>query len=136
MPTWNCRGRQSMASKASKVSVKKLILSGLKSSSCCFSPLWLMWWLKSPMPSNKLKVTNTPTATNATSLTIDSKAMANTIPRWCSLVSIWRVPNKMAKAAINIAMTRAVLLDPKSELPLPDTIIVKLCATALSCNAI
>ena len=37
---------------------------------------------------------------------------------------------------INIAMTKAVLLDPKSELPLPDTIIVKLCATALSCNAI
>ena len=51
-------------------------------------------------PSNIQNVTNMPTARNATSLTIDSVAIASIRPSWCSVASMWRVPNSTAKAAI------------------------------------
>ncbi len=50
-------------------------------------------------PSNILKVTKAPTATKATSLTTDSTATASIRPCWCSVASMWRVPNSTAKAA-------------------------------------
>ena len=45
------------------------------------------------------KVTNTPTARNASSFTRDSNAIAATMPSWCSAASRWRVPNTMVNAA-------------------------------------
>jgi hypothetical protein len=51
-------------------------------------------------PSNIQNVTNTPTPTNATSLTIDSVAIASISPSWCSVASMWRVPKSTAKIAI------------------------------------
>jgi len=50
-------------------------------------------------PSNITKVTKTPTTRKAQSLTMDSVAIASIMPSWCSVASIWRVPNRMAKAA-------------------------------------
>jgi hypothetical protein len=44
-----------------------------------------------------------PTARKATSFTMDSKAMAATIPSWRSETSSVRVPNAMVKSAMNIA---------------------------------
>ena len=45
------------------------------------------------------KVTNTPTARNASSFTSDSKAIAATMPSWCSAASRCRVPNAIVNAA-------------------------------------
>ncbi len=50
---------------------------------------------------------NTPTATNASSFTTDSNAMASITPSWCSVASICRVPNSAAKIAIRIATPNA-----------------------------
>ncbi|MNP20838.1 hypothetical protein D3C76_1134300 [compost metagenome] len=55
-----------------------------------------------------MKVTKTPTARKANSLTSDSKAMANTMPRWCSVTSRLRVPNRMVNSARISETTRAV----------------------------
>ena len=41
------------------------------------------------------------------SLTQDSKAIAATMPSWCSLASMWRVPNRMAKIAMPMAVRNA-----------------------------
>ena len=38
-----------------------------------------------------------PTATNASSLTTDSNAMASIMPSWCSVTSILRVPTRIVK---------------------------------------
>jgi len=46
------------------------------------------WVKRSSTPSNIRKLTNTPTATKAISLTTDSKAMAATMPSWCSVASM------------------------------------------------
>ena len=59
-------------------------------------------------PSNMKKVTNTPTVTNATSLTSDSVAIARMSPSWCSVASMWRVPNRTANAAIASATNSAM----------------------------
>ena len=48
-----------------------------------------------------------PTAMKASSLTTDSKAMATTMPRWCSVASRLRVPNSMLNSASNRATPRA-----------------------------
>ncbi len=37
---------------------------------------------------------------NATSLTINSVATASIRPCWCSVASVWRVPNSTANTAI------------------------------------
>ena len=52
------------------------------------------------------KVTKTPTARKATSLTIDSAAIASIRPCWCSVASMWRVPNSTAKVAIASATNK------------------------------
>ena len=54
-------------------------------------------------PSNIQNVTNIPTLTKATSLTIDSVAIASIRPSWCSVASMCRVPNSTAKIAIETA---------------------------------
>ena len=49
-----------------------------------------------------------PTARKAMSLTIDSAAIASINPSWCSVASMWRVPNSTAKAAIDKATNNAM----------------------------
>ena len=49
---------------------------------------------------NIQKVTKMPTARKATSLTMDSVAIASIRPCWCSVASAWRVPNSTANTAI------------------------------------
>ena len=58
-------------------------------------------------PPNTAKVTKAPTAMKATSLTIDSVAIASIRPSWCSVASIWRVPNSTANAAMASATKNA-----------------------------
>ena len=57
---------------------------------------------------NIQNVTNAPAAVNATSFTIDSVATASIKPCWCSVASVWRVPNSTANAAIASATIRAI----------------------------
>ena len=61
-----------------------------------------------PGPPNIQNVTKMPTARKANSLTIDSVATASIKPSWCSVASIWRVPNSTAKVAIDIATNSAM----------------------------
>ena len=49
---------------------------------------------------NIQNVTKAPAARKATSLTMDSVATASIRPCWCSVASVWRVPNSTANAAI------------------------------------
>ena len=49
------------------------------------------------------------TAMNASSLTTDSNAIASIMPSWCSVTSIFLVPNRIAKTAIAAATSNAVL---------------------------
>ncbi len=65
-------------------------------------------FIKSPKPPNTFQVTNTPTAKNANSLISDSKAIARNKPSWCSVASIWRVPNKIVNTAKARATKKAV----------------------------
>ncbi|MNJ64286.1 hypothetical protein D3C77_602300 [compost metagenome] len=55
-----------------------------------------------------MKVTKAPTARKASSLTSDSKAMARTMPRWCSVTSRLRVPKTMVNKARTSEITSAV----------------------------
>ncbi|OIQ73215.1 hypothetical protein GALL_451480 [mine drainage metagenome] len=57
---------------------------------------------------NIQKVTNAPAAIKATSLTIDSVATASISPCWCSVASVWRVPNSTANAAIASVAVSAI----------------------------
>ncbi|MOA32487.1 hypothetical protein D3C78_1537120 [compost metagenome] len=59
----------------------------------------MAWSNRSSKPSYRPYVTNAPTARKANSLTRDSKAMASTMPRWCSVASRLRVPNTMVNKA-------------------------------------
>ncbi|MGX1359757.1 hypothetical protein AB7M46_004814 [Bradyrhizobium elkanii] len=45
-------------------------------------------------------MTKAPAAMKATSLTMDSAAIARIRPCWCSVASVWRVPNSTANTAI------------------------------------
>ncbi len=54
-----------------------------------------------------------PTAMKASSLTTDSKAMATTMPLWCSVASRLRVPNRMlnrASSRVTPSASSAMLL--------------------------
>ena len=53
----------------------------------------------SPGPSKSVKVTNTPTARKARSLTTLSNAIAATIPSCRSLTSVSRAPNRIVNSA-------------------------------------
>ena len=76
---------------------------------------------------------NTPMATKASSFTSDSSATASTMPRWCSVASIWRVPNRIANAASSSATYSAG--SPNSASSLPGASTSTLIATALNCSA-
>ena len=60
------------------------------------------------MPPSMENVTKKPTARKVASLTRDSAATATIRPSWCSVASMWRVPNRTAKVAIVRAMMKAV----------------------------
>lgn len=97
--TWNCRGRQMMAIIAMPVCTSiagQFTASFQKASSsavlcACSSRSW--------KPLYRPKVTKAPTARKASNLTSDSKAIASTMPRWCSVTSRLRVPNRMVNNA-------------------------------------
>ena len=75
------------------------------------------------------------------SLTTDSKAIAATMPSWRSLASIWRVPNRMANAAIaSVTIEVGALQDAVAAACLASTTsgycsrIEKLVEIAFSCS--
>ncbi|MNT12996.1 hypothetical protein D3C72_1479490 [compost metagenome] len=106
--TWNCRGRQMIAIIATPVCTTidgQLMVSLQKPSRRGASCALLN---RSSKPSNRPKVTKAPTARNASSLTRDSKAMARTMPRWCSVTSRLRVPNTIENRASTSETTSAV----------------------------
>ena len=80
-----------------------------------------------------------PTARKANSLTIDSVAIASIKPSWCSVASIWRVPNSTAKVAIDSATNSAISPSTGWVTPLVGVIWARMVSsendTALSCNA-
>ena len=85
------------------------------------------------------KVTKMPTARNANSLTIDSVAIASIRPSWCSVASIWRVPNSTANIAIANATNNEMSPNSGRMPPLPalrcDRMVSSEADTALSCSA-
>ena len=84
------------------------------------------------------KVTNTPTARKAISLTIDSAAIASIKPSWCSVASVWRVPNSTAKVAIASATNSATSPSSGGAAPPGDAsakMVETEADTALSCSA-
>ena len=108
MAMWNWRGRQMIAVIDNSVMARKRPASPSGSvarpfiaddCSAAVAP--------TPSPGPSANTTNRPTARKASSLTHDSKAMAATIPSWCSLASMWRVPNRMAKIAMPTAVRNA-----------------------------
>ena len=80
-----------------------------------------------------------PTARNATSLTIDSVAIASISPSWCSVASMWRVPNSTANSAIASATRQAISPSTGCIAPLAGPIwtrmVVSEVDTAFSCSA-
>ena len=92
-----------------------------------------------PGPSNIQKVTKMPTAKKANSLTSDSVAIASIKPSWCSVASMWRVPNSTAKVAIDSATNSAMSPRSGCAAPLPPEICAMMVSsepdTALSCSA-
>ena len=90
-------------------------------------------------PPNIQKVTKMPTARKANSLTIDSVAIASIKPSWCSVASIWRVPNSTAKVAIDSATNSAMSPSSGRVTPGPGAIWARMVSsendTALSCSA-
>ncbi len=92
-----------------------------------------------PGPPNIQKVTKMPTAKKANSLTSDSVAIASIKPSWCSVASMWRVPNSTAKVAIDSATNSAMSPSIGLATPLPGEICAMMVSsepdTALSCSA-
>ena len=87
-------------------------------------------------PPNIQNVTKMPTARKANSLTIDSVAIASIRPSWCSVASIWRVPNSTAKAAIDSATNSAMSPSSGRVTLAPGAMMVSSeDDTALSCSA-
>ncbi len=85
-----------------------------------------------PLPG-KCSIANMPIARNASSFTSDSSATASTMPRWCSVASIWRVPNRMANSASSAATYSAGSVSAPPSPPGAST--ATLIATALNCSA-
>src|SRR6516165_3613670 len=141
--TWNCRGKQTMAAMARKVNaIHSMPAAGPPNSNSFASSGRAAARAKiSPKPSNSTRPANSPTATKATSFTIDSKAMAATMPSCRSLASILRVPNKTAKSASTAATHSSVLRKtlavwlPSPKLPWYSSSTLRLVETALSCSA-
>ena len=92
-----------MANSDRSVIASSVLITGSRVSAAAVSGRSRAWPNNANGPSNIQKVTNTPTPTKATSLTSDSVAIASIRPSWCSVASIWRVPNRTAKIAIETA---------------------------------
>ena len=79
-----------------------------------------------------------PAARKATSLTMDSVAIASIRPCWCSVASVWRVPNSTANTAIasvtTSAMSPMIGIEEKTLSSL--RMVSSEDAIALSCSAI
>ena len=86
-----------------------------------------------PSPGNSHSA-SAPIATKASSFTSDSSAIASTMPRWCSVASMRRVPNRIANTASISAMYSAGSLyhSAPSGLPLSTPTLMP---TALNCRA-
>ena len=97
-PIWNCRGSSSTANADSTISQNQLPYppTPAASSSTCAAAARSN---RSANPPKRPKVTNTPAARNARSLTTDSNAIAATMPSWRSEASRCPVPNRMANSA-------------------------------------
>ena len=101
--TWNWRGNKTIANSDSNVIAKSVLGTGSRESTAAVFGRSRACANSESGPSNIQNVTNTPTPTKATSLTIDSVAIASINPSWCSVASIWRVPKRTAKIAIATA---------------------------------
>ena len=81
-----------------------------------------------------------PTARKANSLTSNSVAIASIRPSWCSVASMWRVPNSTAKVAIKSATNNEISPNTgRAASPPCETwpmIVSSEDDTALSCSAI
>jgi len=128
--TWNWRGRHTIAVNASRVWARKpdgrVALANAPAPAATRVPM--------PPPPGRCRIASAPIATNASSLTSDSSAIASTIPRWCSVASIRRVPNRIAKAASSSATYRAgsAYHCAASGCPLSTPTLIP---TALNCSA-
>ena len=88
-----------MAKNESATMHRKLPIDGVYWIARTASGVFIARWISS-CGSNIQKVTKAPAARKATSFTIDSVATASIRPCWCSVASVWRVPNSTAKVAI------------------------------------
>ncbi len=102
------------------------------------SALAWAWLNRSPKPSYRPKVTKAPTAMKASSLTSDSKAIARTMPRWCSVTSRLRVPNSTVNRARATDTISAVSWVPEPATASPSLPINRFTPSTmpLSCRAI
>ena len=105
--TWNWRGSSRIASADSSVVVSQLAGSGGARITAAMRGSAAPARNSSPRPPNSPQTTKAPTARKATSLTTDSTEIARISPSWCSVGSIRRVPNAMAKAASRKATARS-----------------------------
>jgi len=112
---WNWRGRNnndSIDNRISEAQLPKAMLpvSPPTVSNFCNCGTNCACLNRSPKPSYMLKVTKIPTARKATSFTMDSNAMAATMPSCRSATSRCRVPNRMVKVASSSAIYNVVSL--------------------------
>ncbi len=136
--TWNCRGSSMMANSDSTVMAQNGANCGACNSTAAVRGSASARANKANGPGNMTKVTNTPTARNAISLTIDSAAIASIKPSWCSVASVWRVPNSTAKVAIASATNSATSPTSGGAAPPGEAsanMVETEADTALSCSA-
>ena len=79
---------------------------------------------------------NTLTTTSASSLNTDSAAMASTMPGWCSVASMPRVPNRIANSA-SMSATPSIVSEYQcgatpGGLPVSTSMLMEM---AVSCSA-
>ncbi len=125
-----------MAQNDSSVMVRKLPIDGTYSIARTASGVFIARSINST-GVNIQKVTKAPAARKATSLTMDSVATASIRPCWCSVASVWRVPNSTANAAIASVTTSAMspMIGIEENSLSSPRIVSSEDATALSCSA-
>ena len=125
-----------MAQNDNSVMVRKLPIDGTYSIARTASGVFIARSISST-GVNIQKVTKAPAVRNATSLTMDSVATASIRPCWCSVASVWRVPNSTAKAAIASVTTSAMspMIGIEENSLSSPSIVSSEDATALSCSA-
>ena len=96
-----------IAQNDNSVMIRKLPIDGTYSMARTASGVF-MARSTSSCGENIQKVTKAPAAMKATSLTMDSVATASIKPCWCSVASVWRVPNSTANTAMASVTTSAM----------------------------